>query len=75
MNATDSFSNVAAAKTIVVTANGAPVIAVPGAQTIGVGQLAAISGISVSETGTTTPRKPQVPVTLTTWGKLHQLYR
>ena len=39
------------AKTIAVTANGVPVITVPGAQTIGQNQLAAISGISVAESG------------------------
>ena len=35
------------------TANVTPVIAVPGAQTLGVGQLTAISGVSLSESGTT----------------------
>ena len=34
-------------------ANGLPAIAVPGAQTIAVGKAAAISGVSVSETGNT----------------------
>ena len=37
-------------------ANGLPAIAVPGAQTIAVGKAAAISGVSVSETGNTTRR-------------------
>ena len=53
VNATDSFGNTAIAKTIAVTANGLPVIAVPGAQTVGVGKVAAIAGVSVSETGNT----------------------
>ena len=53
LTASDSFGNVATTKTIAVTANGAPVITVPGAQTIGQNQSAAISGVSVTESGTT----------------------
>ena len=53
VNASDSFGNSATAQTIAVTANGVPVITVPGAQTIGQNQLAAISGISLAESGAT----------------------
>ncbi len=53
VNATDSFNNKASQQTIAVTATGAPVIAVPGAQTLGVNQAAAITGVSVSESGAT----------------------
>ena len=44
-------ATVATAKTIAVTANGAPVITVPGAQTLGINQLTAITGVSVAEAG------------------------
>ena len=40
--------------TLVQGVNGPPAIAVPGAQTIGVGQAASIAGVSLSETGNTT---------------------
>src|SRR4029077_15653072 len=53
VNASDSFGNVATAKTIAVTANGAPVITVPGAQTVSVGAATAIAGVGVSESGNT----------------------
>ena len=53
LTASDSFGNAATPATVAVTANGAPVITVPGAQTIGQNQLAAISGISVTESGNT----------------------
>ena len=36
------------------TVNGAPVIAVPGAQTLALGTATAISGVSLAESGTTT---------------------
>ena len=54
VNASDSFGNGATAQTIAVTANGVPVITVPGAQTLGINQLTAISGISLAESGNTT---------------------
>src|SRR6266566_1042582 len=53
LNASDSFGNSATQQTIAVTASGAPVITVPGAQTLGIGQATTISGISVSESGNT----------------------
>ena len=53
LHATDGFNNIATAQTIAVTVNGPPVIAVPGAQTLGVGQAAAIAGVSLSESGNT----------------------
>ena len=52
--ATDSFGNHAAAKTVAVTVNGLPVIAAPATTTVGAGQATAITGLSLSETGTTT---------------------
>ena len=54
LTADDSFGNVATAKTIAVTVNGAPVIAVPGAQTVPLGTATAISGVSLAESGNTT---------------------
>ncbi len=51
VNATDSQSETATQQTIGVTVNGAPSIAVPGAQVEGVGKALAIGGISVSESG------------------------
>ena len=54
VNASDSFGNGATAQTIAVTANGAPVIAVPGAQTVALGTATAIAGVSLAETGNTT---------------------
>ena len=53
VNASDSFGNAATAQTIAVTANGAPVIAVPGAQTVSLDRTTTISGISLSESGNT----------------------
>ncbi|HZL00925.1 MAG TPA: hypothetical protein VFC47_13625, partial [Caulobacteraceae bacterium] len=53
VSANDSFGNAAAAKTVAVTVNAAPVIAVPGAKTIAIGNAAAIGGVGVSETGNT----------------------
>ena len=53
VNASDSFGNSATAATIAVTANGAPVIAVPGAQTVALGTATAIAGVSLAESGTT----------------------
>ena len=49
-----SFGNAATAQTIAVTVNGAPVIAVPGAQTVALGTATAIAGVSLAETGNTT---------------------
>ena len=54
VNASDSFGNGATAQTIAVTANGVPVIAVPGAQTVALGTATAIAGVSLAETGNTT---------------------
>ena len=54
VNASDSFGNSATAKTIAVTANGVPVIAVPGTQTVALGTATAIAGVSVAESGNTT---------------------
>jgi hypothetical protein len=54
LNATDSFGNSASQQTIAVTVNGLPVITPAAAQTIGVGQAAAIAGVSLSESGDTT---------------------
>ena len=51
VNASDSFGNSATAETIAVTANGAPVIAVPGAQTVALGTATAIAGVSLAESG------------------------
>ena len=53
LTADDSFGNVATAQTIAVTVNGAPVIAVPGAQTVALGTATAIAGVSLAESGTT----------------------
>ncbi|MGD1212983.1 MAG: hypothetical protein ABR973_16735 [Candidatus Acidiferrales bacterium] len=53
LTALDSLGNSAAPESIDVTANGVPVIAVPGAQTLGVGEATAISGVSLSESGST----------------------
>ena len=54
LTADDSFGNAATAKTIAVTVNGAPVIAVPGAQTVALGTATAIAGVSLAESGNTT---------------------
>ena len=56
LNATDSLGNMAAAESIPVSVANGPVIAVPSPAVIGVGKLANISGISVSESGGTTIR-------------------
>ena len=56
VNASDSFGNSATAATIAVTANGAPVIAVPGAQTVALGTATAIAGVSLAESGNTGQR-------------------
>ncbi len=53
LNVTDSYGNSATQETITVTANGIPVITVPGPETIGAGQTSAIHGISLSESGNT----------------------
>jgi hypothetical protein len=50
---TDNVDGSTISKTAAITVNGLPVITVPGAQTIGVGQATAITGISVSESGNT----------------------
>jgi hypothetical protein len=66
LNATDSFGN-SANQTIALTVNGPPVIAVPTAPTVvtvGVGQPAAITGVSVSESGNTTTSDETFTVTL-----------
>ena len=69
LNAGDSFGNAATAKTIAVTANGAPVIAVPGAQTVSLDRPATtISGISVSESGNTGGETFTATVTRQHWG-------
>ena len=51
LNASDSFGNAATAATIAVTVNGAPSIAAPASETIGVDQAATIAGVSLSESG------------------------
>ena len=53
LTASDSFGNAATPATVAVTASVTPVITVPGAQTLGINQLTAISGISLAESGTT----------------------
>ena len=53
LTASDSFGNAATPATIAVTASVTPVITVPGAQTLGINQLTAISGISLAESGNT----------------------
>ena len=53
LTASDSFGNAATPATIAVTASVTPVITVPGAQTLGINQLTAISGISLAESGAT----------------------
>jgi len=52
LSTTDSLGNKATA-TVAVTANGLPIITHPATATVGVGTLTAISGVSLSETGTT----------------------
>src|SRR6185312_14710216 len=52
-NAVDGFGNTALQQTTAITVNGDPVVAPPGATTIGVGQAAAIAGASLSESGDT----------------------
>src|SRR6185312_8766975 len=52
-NAVDVFGNTALQQTTAITVNGDPVVAPPGAATIGVGQAAAIAGASLSESGDT----------------------
>ena len=51
LTASDSFGNAATPATVAVTASVTPVITVPGAQTLGINQLTAISGISLAESG------------------------
>ena len=53
LTASDSFGNAATPATVAVTASVTPVITVPGAQTLGINQLTAISGISLAESGAT----------------------
>ena len=54
LNASDSFGNIATLQTIDVTVNGVPSIAeTTPSQTIGVNQTAAITGVSLSESGNT----------------------
>ena len=53
VSVTDGFGNAATPATIGVTINGAPVITVPGAQTFDVNETTAITGVSVSESGST----------------------
>jgi hypothetical protein len=54
LNATDSFGNTAAPKSVAVTVNGLPVTTAPKVAVVTAGTATAISGISISETGTTT---------------------
>ena len=55
LSASDSFGNIATSQTIAVTVNGEPSIAeTTPSQTIGVNQTEAISGVSLSESGSTT---------------------
>jgi hypothetical protein len=71
LNAIDSFGNIAAPQTIVVTANGLPVITAPPSTTVGVSQASPISGVSLSETGNTTSSGETFTVTLAdTYGDL-----
>ena len=51
VNATDSLGGSAGPSLIVVTVNGGPVLASPGAQTIGVNKTASLGTIGLSETG------------------------
>ena len=53
VSATDVFGNSAVQQMIAVTVNGAPVITVPGAQTLDVNEATAITGVSVSGSGDT----------------------
>ena len=53
LNATDGFGNTAGAKTVAVTVNGAPVFSAPFTATAGVGKVAAVGGVSLSESGST----------------------
>jgi hypothetical protein len=55
LNASDSFGNKAPPQTIAVSVTGppVPVISAPSAATVGVGQAGAISGVSISESNTT----------------------
>jgi hypothetical protein len=70
VNASDSFGNVATHKTIGVTVNGLPSIAVPGAQIAGVGKALAITGIIVSESGKTVSPERFTATLADTNGKL-----
>ena len=54
LNATDSFGNTANTATEAVTVNGLPVIAAPRTLNLGVGKPGSITGVSLSESGTTT---------------------
>ena len=53
ITASDSFNNTATSQATAVTVNELPVITPASAQTIGVGQDTAISGISLAESGNT----------------------
>ncbi len=53
LQASDSFGDVTSTQTISVTINGPPTIAAPSAQIVASGQPAAITGISVAESGDT----------------------
>ena len=53
LTASDSFGNAATPATVAVTASVTPVITVPGAQTLGINQLTAITGVSLAESGAT----------------------
>ena len=63
VNATDQFGNTAGAKTTTVTVNGVPSILATSPQVIGVGKVATISGVSVTESGNTTNEPLSVTVT------------
>ena len=53
LSASDSFGNTAGGKTVAVIVNGAPQVNAPASDVIGVSQTAAISGVSVTESGST----------------------
>jgi len=70
LNASDSFGGSATQATIGITANGLPVLSVPGAQTLAKGVAKAITGVSLAESGSTGSPE-HFTVTLTdTYGKL-----
>ena len=57
LTASDSFGNAATPATVAVTASVTPVITVPGAQTLGINQLTAITGVAWRRAGRRAARR------------------